>query len=51
MYEEEVIEIVSTYEQEVQKRIESSTEGTLIDSFPTVENYQKKIGKKKFNGN
>ena len=48
---EEVREIVSTYEQEVQKRFESSTEGPLSTFLPTVENYEKKIGKKKLSGN
>ena len=48
---EEVREIVSTYEQEVQNRIESSTEGTITNILPTVENYEKKIGKKKLSGN
>ena len=51
MHGEEVREIVSTYEQEVQKRIESSTEGPITKILPTVENYEKKIGKKKFSGN
>ena len=48
---EEVREIVSTYEQEVQKRLESPTEGPITNILPTVENYEKKIGKKKLNGN
>ena len=48
---EEVREIVSTYEQEVQKRLEASTEGPLSAFLPTVENYEKKIGKKKLSGN
>jgi len=48
---EEVREIVSTYEQEVQKRIESPTEGPITNILPTVENYEKKIGKKKLSGN
>ena len=43
---EEVREIVSTYQQEVQKRIESPKEGPLSNSLPTLENYEKKIGKK-----
>ena len=47
----EVKEIVSTYEQEVQTRLESSTEGPLSNFLPTVENYEKKIGKKKLTGN
>ena len=47
----EVKEIVSTYEQEVQKRLESPTEGPLSNFLPTVENYEKKIGKKKLSGN
>ena len=51
MHGEEVREIVSTYEQEVQKRIESSTEGPITNILPTVENYEKKIGKKKLRGN
>ena len=42
MHGEEVREIVSTYEQEVQKRHESSTEGPLSAFLPTVENYEKK---------
>ena len=48
---EEVREIVSTYEQEVQKRLESQTEGPITNILPTVENYEKKIGKKKLSGN
>ncbi len=48
---EEVIEIVCTYKAEVQKRLESPTEGPLINVLPTVENYEKKIGKKKLSGN
>ena len=48
---EEVREIVSTYEQEVQKKLESSTEGPLSAFLPTVENYEKEIGKKKLSGN
>ena len=48
---EEVREIVSTYEQEVQKRLESPTEGPITNILPTVENYEKKIGKKKLSGN
>ena len=51
MHGEEGREIVSTYEQEVQKRLESSTEGPLSAFLPTVENYEKKIGKKKLSGN
>ena len=47
----EVKEIVSTYEQEVQKRLESPTEGPITNILPTVENYEKKIGKKKLSGN
>ena len=47
----EVKEIVSTYEHEVQKRLESPTEGPLSNFLPTVENYEKKIGKKKLSGN
>ena len=39
---EEVREIVSTYEQEVQKRLESPTEGPITNILPTVENYEKK---------
>ena len=48
---EEVREIVSTYEQEVQKRLESPTEGPITNILPNVENYEKKIGKKKLSGN
>ncbi len=48
---EEVREIVSTFEQEVQKRLESFTEGPLSAFLPTVENYEKKIGKKKLSEN
>ena len=47
---EEVKEIVCTYEAEVQKRLESSTEGPLSAFLPTVENHEKKIGKKKLSG-
>jgi len=47
----EVKEIVSTYEQEVLRRLESSKEGQLSNFLPTVENYEKKIGKKKLSGN
>ena len=46
----EVKEIVSTFEQEVQKRLESPIEGPLSNFLPTVENYEKKIGKKKLSG-
>ena len=48
---EEVKEIVCTYEAEVQKRLESSTEWPLSNFLTTVENYEKKIGKKKLSGN
>ena len=51
MHGVEVREIVSTYEQEVQKRIESPAEGPITNILPTVENYEKKIGKKKLSGN
>ncbi len=47
----EVKEIVSTYEQEVQRRMESPTEGPITNILPTVKNYEKKIGKKKLSGN
>ena len=47
---EEVREIVSTYEQEVQKRFESPTEGPITNILPTVKNYEKKIDKKKLSG-
>ncbi len=47
----EVKEIVCTYEAEVQKRLESPTEDSLSTFLPTVENYEKKIGKKKLSGN
>ena len=43
---EEVRQIVSTYEQEVQKRLESSTEGPLSTFLPTVKNYEKKQAKR-----
>ena len=36
LHGEEVREIVSTYEQEVKKRIESRTEGPLSKFLPTV---------------
>ena len=48
---EEVREIVCTYEAEIQKRLESPTEGPISNFLPTVENYEKKIGKKKLSGN
>ena len=48
---EEVREIVCTYEAEIQKRLESPTEGPISNFLPTVENYKKKIGKKKLSGN
>ena len=51
MHGEEVKEIVCTYEAEVQKRLESPDEGPLSNFLPTVQNYEKKIGKKKLNGN
>ena len=51
VYAAEVKEIVSTYEKEVQKRLESPKEGPLSNFLPTVENYEKKIGKKKLSGN
>ncbi len=47
---EEVKEIVCTYEAEVKKRFESPNEEPLYNFLPTVENYEKKIGKKKLNG-
>ena len=51
MHGEEVREIVCTYEAEIQKRLESPTEGPISNFLPTVENYKKKIGKKKLSGN
>ena len=48
---EEVREIVSTYEQEVQKRLESQTEEPITNILRTVENYEKKICQKKLSGN
>ena len=48
---DEVKEIVCTYEAELQKRPESPAEGPLSNFLPTVENYEKKIGKKKLSGN
>ena len=48
---EEVREIVCTYETEVKKRLGSPPEPPLSNFLPTVENYEKKIGKKKFTGN
>ena len=47
---EEVKEIVCTYEAEVQKKLEFSSEGPLSNFLPTVENYEKKIGNKKLSG-
>ena len=47
---EEVKEIVCTYEAEIQKRLESHSEGPISKFLPTVENYEKKIGKKKLSG-
>tara|TARA_Y100001968_G_scaffold223606_1_gene206264 strand:+ start:57 stop:401 length:345 start_codon:yes stop_codon:yes gene_type:complete len=47
---EEVREIVCTYESEVQKRFGLTTEPPLSNFLPTVENYSKKIDKKKFSG-
>ena len=48
---EEVKEIVCTYEEEIQKRLESPVEGPICNFLPTVENYEKKISKKKLSGN
>ena len=48
---EDIKEIVCTYETEVEKRHESTTEGPLSNFLPTVQNYEKKICKKKLNGN
>ena len=48
---EEVREIVCTYEAKIQKSLESPTEGLISNFLPTVENYEKKIGKKKSSGN
>ena len=48
---EEVREIVSTYEQEVQKKLEFPKEGPLSNFLPTVENYERKVKKKKLRGN
>ena len=45
---EEVKEIVCSREEE---RLRSHTELPLSNFLPTVENYEKKISKKKFNGN
>ena len=39
---EEVREIVSTYEQEVQKRLESPTEVPITNNLPTVETMRRK---------
>ena len=50
MHGEEVKEIVCTYEAEVQKKLEFSSEGPLSNFLPTVENYEKKIGNKKLSG-
>ena len=47
----EIKEIVATFQDEVQKRLEPPIEGPLINILPTVENYEKKIGKKKLSGN
>tara|TARA_B100000579_G_scaffold317486_1_gene267056 strand:- start:534 stop:689 length:156 start_codon:yes stop_codon:yes gene_type:complete len=44
-------EIVSTYESEVEKRLESSFEGQPSNFPSTFENHVKKIGKKKLCGN
>ena len=48
---EEVKKIVCTYEAEIQKRLESHSERPISNFLPTVENYEKKIGKKKLSGN
>ena len=48
---EEVKEIVCTYEAELQKSSDFSAEGPLSNFLPTVENYEKKIGKNKLSGN
>ena len=45
---EEVKEIVCSWEEE---KLRSPTELPLSNFLPTVENYEKKISKKKFNGN
>jgi len=45
---EEVREIVCTWEKE---RLRSPAEPPLSNFLPTVENYQKKIGKKEIEGN
>ena len=47
----DIREIVSTYEQEVQKRLEFPAEEPLGKLLPTVENYEKNIGNKKLSGN
>ena len=39
---EEVREIVCTFEAEIQKRLEFSTEGLISNFLSTVENYEKK---------
>ena len=48
---EEVKEIVCTYEAEVKKRLLSPAEGPITNILPSVENYEKKISKKKLSGN
>ena len=47
---EDVREIVCTYEAEIQKKLGLPDEPPLSNFLPTVENYQKKIGKKKLKG-
>ena len=47
----EVKEIVCTYESEIQKRLESPIEEPISNFLPTIENYEKKISKKKLKGN
>ena len=37
----EIKEIVFTYEEEVQKRLESPTDGPMSNFLPTIENYEK----------
>ena len=47
----EIKDIVCTYEAEVKKRLESPSEPPLSNFIPTVENYEKKIGKNKLRAN
>ena len=48
---EEVVEIVCTFEAEVQKRLGSPPEPPMSNFLPPIDNYSKKIDKNRLSGN